>query len=337
MSSLVVAALASTAAIVAAPQAQAQGLFDLLWGGGQEWGGGKQTVSFDPKFTAGQIIVSFGDRRLYLITKAGQATSYPIAVPREQSRWQGTTSVTDKRINPSWRPTPEMLRENPKLPLWVPGGHRMNPLGVRAMYLGSSTYRIHGTDAPWTIGQAVSKGCIRMLNEDVLDLYPRVPVGMKVTVTWQRFSSQAVASGDEPAPFSPTTSATTASYKSPIGSRPIRQPTPSADAEQPTDTSAMEPEADDQALAAAAEKPIEPKPVKKAEVHKKIAATAPAAAVPAPSHPAAPHDAVAIAEKAAAAAAKAAEAARAAADAAKKAAEDAKNATSATPDKSAAL
>ena len=340
MSSLVVAALASTAAIVAAPQARAQGLLDFLWGGGQEWGGGKQTVSFEPKFTAGQIIVSFGDRRLYLITKAGQATSYPIAVPREQSRWQGTTSVTDKRINPSWRPTPEMLRENPKLPLWVPGGHRMNPLGVRAMYLGSSTYRIHGTDAPWTIGQAVSKGCIRMLNEDVLDLYPRVPVGMKVTVTWQRFSSQAVASGDEPAPFSPTTSATNASYKSPIGSRPIRQRTPSADAEQATDTSAMEPEADDQALAAAAEKPIEPKPVKKAEVHKKVEPTATAAATPAPAHPAPPHDAVAIAEKAAAAAAKAAEAARAAADAAKKAAEDAKKATSAQskePDKSAAL
>ncbi len=139
MSSLVFAAVASTASLVAAPQAQAQGLLDFLWGGGQEWGGGKQTVSFDPKYTAGQIIVSFGDRRLYLITKAGQATSYPIAVPREQSRWQGATTVTDKRVNPSWRPTPEMLRENPKLPLWVPGGHRMNPLGVRAMYLGSST------------------------------------------------------------------------------------------------------------------------------------------------------------------------------------------------------
>ena len=204
MSSFAFAALAATASLLATPQAQAQGLFEFLWGGGQEWGGSKQNVSFDAKYTPGQIIVSFGDRRLYLITKAGQAMSYPIAVPREQSRWQGATTVTDKRMNPSWRPTPEMLRENPKLPLWVPGGHRMNPLGVRAMYLGSSLYRIHGTDAPWTIGQAVSKGCIRMLNEDVQDLYPRVPVGTKVTVTWQRFGSQAVASGDEPAPFSPT-------------------------------------------------------------------------------------------------------------------------------------
>ena len=218
-----------------------------------------------------------------------------------------------------------MLRENPKLPLWVPGGHRMNPLGVRAMYLGSSLYRIHGTDAPWTIGQAVSKGCIRMLNEDVLDLYPRVPVGTKVTVTWQRFGSQAVASGDEPAPFSPMASGS--SYKSP-GTRPIRQRTPSADAEMARN---VEPAADDAALAAAAEKPLEPKPVKKAEVQKKHE-PAPAVASPAKSH----DDAVAIAEKAAATAAKAAEAARAAAEAAKKAAEDARNAQSA-PGKSAAL
>ena len=182
MSSLALAALAATASLVAAPQAHAQGLFEFLWGGGQEWGGGKQTVSFDQKFTPGQVIVSFGDRRLYLITKPGTAISYPVAVPREVDRWQGTTSITDKRVNPSWRPTPDMLRENPKLPLWVPGGHRMNPLGVRAMYLGSSLYRIHGTDAPWTIGQAVSKGCIRMLNEDVMDLYERVKVGTRVVV-----------------------------------------------------------------------------------------------------------------------------------------------------------
>jgi lipoprotein-anchoring transpeptidase ErfK/SrfK len=328
MSSFAFAALAATASLMVAPQAQAQGLFEFLWGGGQEWGGSKQTVSFDAKYTPGQIIVSFGDRRLYLITKSGQAMSYPIAVPREQSRWQGATTVTDKRMNPSWRPTPEMLRENPKLPLWVPGGHRMNPLGVRAMYLGSSLYRIHGTDAPWTIGQAVSKGCIRMLNEDVQDLYPRVPVGTKVTVTWQRFGSQAVASGDEPEPFNPLASSGSA-YKSPgASSRPIRQRTPSADAEVAHN---VDPAADDQALAAAAEKPIEPKPVKKAEVHKKHEA-APAAA-PTPSHA----DAVAIAERAAATAARAAEAARAAAEAAKKAAEDAKNAQSGEPDKRAAL
>jgi hypothetical protein len=196
LSSIVLAGVA--AVLLTTPNAvNAQGLIDFLWGGGEEWGGKRQTVAFNSQFTPGQIIVSFGDRRLYLVTRQGQAISYPIAVPREQSRWQGTTSVSDKRVNPSWRPTPDMFKENPKLPSWVPGGHPMNPLGVRALYLGASTYRIHGTDAPWTIGQAVSKGCIRMFNEDVLDLYPRVPVGMKVTVTWQRFNTQAVASYDE--------------------------------------------------------------------------------------------------------------------------------------------
>jgi lipoprotein-anchoring transpeptidase ErfK/SrfK len=168
-------------------------LVDFLWGGDSEWGGQRSIVRFDQKYRPGQLIASFGDRRLYLVTKPGTAISYPIAVPREQSRWQGRLNVTQKRENPSWTPTPEMLRENPRLPAWVPGGHPMNPLGVRALYLGSSTYRIHGTDAPWTIGQAVSKGCIRMYNEDVLDLYPRVPVGTVVTVTWERFKTGAAA------------------------------------------------------------------------------------------------------------------------------------------------
>lgn len=187
--SAIVGAVAMAASVSFAAAASAQDLIDFLWGGGEEWGGGRQTVSFDPQYRAGQIIVSFGDRRIYLIEKAGLALSYPIAVPREQSRWQGKTTVTQKRENPSWTPTPEMFKENPKLPSWVPGGHPMNPLGVRALYLGSSTYRIHGTDAPWTIGQAVSKGCIRMYNEDVLDMYPRVPVGTRVTVTWERFKT----------------------------------------------------------------------------------------------------------------------------------------------------
>ena len=178
-------------------------LVDFLWGGDSEWGGQRSVVSFNPKYRPGQLIASFGDRRLYLVTKPGTAISYPIAVPREQSRWQGRLNVTQKRENPSWTPTPEMLRENPRLPAWVPGGHPMNPLGVRALYLGSSTYRIHGTDAPWTIGQAVSKGCIRMYNEDVLDLYPRVPVGTVVTVTWERFRTGPANSETAASPQSP--------------------------------------------------------------------------------------------------------------------------------------
>ena len=158
------------------------------WGGGdQRDGSGREAVRFSPHFAAGEIVVSFGDRRLYYVTRLGEAISYPIAIPREEDRWQGITSVSDKKIDPSWRPTADMLAENPRLPPWIPGGHPMNPLGVRALYLGTSTYRIHGTDAPWTIGTAVSKGCIRMYNQDVLDLYPRVLLGARVTVTWQRF------------------------------------------------------------------------------------------------------------------------------------------------------
>ena len=173
------------------------------WGGGSLIGGsGREVVRFQPQFGKGQIVVSFGDRRLYYVTRPGEAISYPIAIPREESRWQGVTSVTSKRMNPSWTPTPTMIAENPRLPRWVPGGHPMNPLGVRALYLGSSTYRIHGTDAPWTIGTAVSKGCIRMYNQDVLDLYPRAAVGAKVTVTWQHFGGYAGGGGlfgnDEP-------------------------------------------------------------------------------------------------------------------------------------------
>jgi hypothetical protein len=182
------------AAMTLAGQASAQALF-WDWGGGSSVGGsGREVVRFSSQYGPGQIIVSFGDRKLYYISRPGEAISYPIAAPREQSRWQGVTSVTQKRVNPSWTPTPTMIAENPRLPRWVPGGHPMNPLGVRALYLGSSMYRIHGTDAPWTIGTAVSKGCIRMYNQDVLDLYPRVNIGAKVTVTYQRFTTAAVES-----------------------------------------------------------------------------------------------------------------------------------------------
>jgi lipoprotein-anchoring transpeptidase ErfK/SrfK len=180
------AGLAALAALQASPAA-AQVSWD--WGGDSVLGGsGRKVVDFSTKYATGEIIVSFTDRKLYFISRPGEAISYPIAVPREQSRWQGVTSVSQKRVNPSWTPTPTMIAENPRLPRWVPGGHPLNPLGVRALYLGNSMYRIHGTDAPWTIGTAVSKGCIRLYNQDVLDLYPRVKVGAKVTVTWQAFT-----------------------------------------------------------------------------------------------------------------------------------------------------
>jgi len=173
------------ASMLSAPSANAQ-LWD--WGGDQVFGGsGRTVVRFTPKYRPGQLVVSFGDKRLYYVTKPGEAIAYPIAIPREQSRWEGVMVISDKRVNPAWTPTPNMMKENPKLPPWVPGGHPMNPLGVRALYLGSSAYRIHGTDAPWTIGQPVSKGCIRMYNQDVIDLYDRVRIGTQVTVTYQRY------------------------------------------------------------------------------------------------------------------------------------------------------
>ncbi|MFN3744542.1 MAG: L,D-transpeptidase [Hyphomicrobiaceae bacterium] len=176
---------------VAPTPAEAQGL-SWLWGGGSQVGGsGKEIVRFGVQHRPGQVIVSFSDRRLYLVTRPGEAISYPIAVPREQSRWQGTLQVSSKRVDPPWTPTPAMLRENPKLPPHVPGGHPMNPMGARALYLGATMYRIHGTDAPWSIGQAVSKGCIRMYNKDVIDLYDRVPVGTRVTVTWNRYTTSS--------------------------------------------------------------------------------------------------------------------------------------------------
>jgi len=169
-------------------QAKADWLSDLFGDASGNFSS-KHMVRFSPKYSPGQIIVSFGDRRLYYVTQTGSAISYPIAIPKGDARWAGTSVVSDKRVNPSWTPTAEMRRENPKLPAYVPGGHPRNPLGVRALYLGSSLYRIHGTDAPWLIGQEVSKGCIRMLNEDVIDLYNRARIGARVTVTWSRFQT----------------------------------------------------------------------------------------------------------------------------------------------------
>lgn len=152
----------------------------------------RSVVQFPSRHRPGDIIVSFGDRRLYHVVERGRAVSYPIASPRAQSRWSGAERVTRKKVNPSWTPTANMRRENPKLPAFVPGGHPRNPMGVRALYLGSTLYRIHGTDSPWTIGKNVSKGCIRMHNSHVIELYDRVKVGDKVTATWKRFRTETV-------------------------------------------------------------------------------------------------------------------------------------------------
>lgn len=167
----------------------ADSFLDNIFGKISSGDSGREYVDFSPKYKRGQIVVSFSDRRLYYINKRGSAFSYPIAVPSDKAMWKGKLKVTAKKENPDWTPTPQMRREDPRLPAFVPGGHPHNPLGKRALYLGSTLYRIHGTDAPWTIGSAVSKGCIRMYNEDVIELYGMVSLGAEVIVTWKRFHS----------------------------------------------------------------------------------------------------------------------------------------------------
>lgn len=174
-------------AMFATPYARAQSFLEELLSGFDD--GGRKVVEFPNSYSKGTIIVSFGDRRLYFINGKNSAISYPIAIPKSEARWSGVTSISHKSVNPTWTPTASMRQENPRLPAYVPGGHPRNPLGVRALYLGSTTYRIHGTDAPWLIGQEVSHGCIRMHNEDVIDLYPRAQVGAKVIVTWKHFQA----------------------------------------------------------------------------------------------------------------------------------------------------
>lgn len=142
-------------------------------------------VDYGGPHKAGTIIINTNERYLYLVLKDGKARRYGVGVGKPGFEWAGTHKVTLKRVWPDWRPPAEMIaRERKKgkvLPAHMPGGPA-NPLGARALYLGSTLYRIHGTNAPWTIGGAVSSGCIRMRNEDVVDLYERVSVGTKVIV-----------------------------------------------------------------------------------------------------------------------------------------------------------
>jgi lipoprotein-anchoring transpeptidase ErfK/SrfK len=186
-------AIASLALTVAASNANAAFLdsfFNDLFG--PMGGGPRQHVKIKPgAYTPGEIIVSFGDRRLYYIESKTSAISYAIAIPKAEAKWSGVSYVSQKRENPTWTPTADMRRENPRLPAYVAGGDPRNPLGVRALYLGESLYRIHGTDAPSLIGQQVSHGCIRMYNGDVVDLYSRAKVGAKVTVTWSSFRAMS--------------------------------------------------------------------------------------------------------------------------------------------------
>jgi lipoprotein-anchoring transpeptidase ErfK/SrfK len=143
-------------------------------------------VSYRSGQKPGTLVIDTSERYLYLITGPTTAIRYGVAVGRDGFEWEGAMKVTKKVEWPDWRPPKDMIEREKKkgkvLPAVVPGGPG-NPLGARALYLGRSEYRIHGTNAPKSIGQAASSGCIRMLNEHVIDLYGRVPLGTRVVVT----------------------------------------------------------------------------------------------------------------------------------------------------------
>ncbi|HWL31338.1 MAG TPA: L,D-transpeptidase [Xanthobacteraceae bacterium] len=141
----------------------------------------KQVVAYHGPGKPGTIVIDTPQRFLYLVQDNGTALRYGIGVGKPGFTWAGQKTISAKKEWPDWVPPPEMLQRRPDLPHFMAGGPE-NPLGARALYLGSSLYRIHGSNEPWTIGQAVSSGCIRMRNEDVIDLYQRVKVGTIVTV-----------------------------------------------------------------------------------------------------------------------------------------------------------
>jgi len=141
----------------------------------------KQVVAYHGAEPAGTVVIDTPNRFLFLVQDNGTAVRYGIGVGKPGFTWAGEKKVSAKKEWPDWTPPPEMLQRRPDLPHFMAGGPE-NPLGARAMYLGSSLYRIHGSNEPWTIGQAVSSGCIRMRNEDVIDLYEKVKVGTKVVV-----------------------------------------------------------------------------------------------------------------------------------------------------------
>jgi lipoprotein-anchoring transpeptidase ErfK/SrfK len=141
----------------------------------------REVVQWDRREAPGTVVISTSERRLYYVLPGGEAIRYGVGVGRDGFTWSGVKKVSMKREWPDWSPPSEMLKRRPDLPRHMAGGID-NPLGARAIYLGSSMYRIHGSNEPDTIGAAVSSGCIRMTNRDVVDLYDRVKIGTKVVV-----------------------------------------------------------------------------------------------------------------------------------------------------------
>jgi lipoprotein-anchoring transpeptidase ErfK/SrfK len=189
---IALAVVAGSAAIQAAPKLywdQSQRKFVEYDSGKMLYRGRKaikrQEVKYDGPYGPNTIVINTSERRLYHVYAKGKALKYGIGVGREGFTWAGTHFITRKAEWPGWTPPPEMIaRERAKgriLPAYMEGGIR-NPLGARALYIGSTIYRIHGSNEPWTIGQAVSSGCIRLTNDDIVHLYDRVKVGTKVVV-----------------------------------------------------------------------------------------------------------------------------------------------------------
>ena len=143
---------------------------------------GREVVSFEGGVRPGTIVVKTAERRLYYVLGDGRALRYPVAVGRPGKQWQGTAQVNGKHVQPAWSPPDEVRADNPKLPSVIPGGSSHNPMGPRAMTLSGGQYAIHGTNKPSSIGTFASYGCIRMYNQDILDLFDRVAVGTPVMV-----------------------------------------------------------------------------------------------------------------------------------------------------------
>ncbi|MEO5805265.1 L,D-transpeptidase [Devosia sp.] len=183
LSVLVTAAMVAPSAAAVRYNADTNEFEQVTYGTGAHKGSPikRQVVDYETKYRPGTVIVDTAERRLYFVLPDGQAVKYGVGVGRDGFRWSGEHHISRKAEWPGWTPPAQMRKRVPDLPAYMPGGPD-NPLGARAMYIGSTLYRLHGTSEPWSIGQAVSSGCIRLTNEDVVDLYDRVSVGALVVV-----------------------------------------------------------------------------------------------------------------------------------------------------------
>ena len=153
--------------------------FGLAWAGKAS---ARELVSFDPGVSPGTIVIRTAERSLYLVGQGGAAIRYPVAVGKPGKQWFGWSEIDGKYVQPAWSPPAEVKRDNPRLPSVIAGGSPSNPMGPRALTLSGGEYAIHGTNRPSSIGSYASYGCIRMYNQDIVDLFERVGVGTRVVV-----------------------------------------------------------------------------------------------------------------------------------------------------------